>query len=211
MESRVIQLTSAAHKHGNLNLSACGKEFFPPDVFGGSTEKQKGHEITIIAEGLLEPVKTDIPTEKNGRIRWMFRQRSWAKKFVKTHNLNANDTVTINRIAPHRYVIKPNGMNSHFVALRQPARIERQKLEDAYRNLIEVNTYLNRKLVSFQANKDIPFYNWFSYKEGFSYQMVKMFIKDYPKRTGKLLDPFSGSGTALFAATEMGFDPLGIE
>ena len=33
MESRVIELTPAASKHGNLNLSPCGKEFFPKDVF----------------------------------------------------------------------------------------------------------------------------------------------------------------------------------
>ena len=39
MESRVIKLTPAAHKHGNLNLSACGKDFFPPDVFGGPSKK----------------------------------------------------------------------------------------------------------------------------------------------------------------------------
>jgi len=123
MESRVIQLTSAAHKHGNLNIRSCGLDFFPKDVFGGSTKNQKGNEITIIAEGLPDPIKTDIPTEKNGRIRWMFRQRSWTKKFVKTHNLNANDTVTINRISPRKYSINPNGKNSDLVTLQQAAQI----------------------------------------------------------------------------------------
>lgn len=213
MESRVIQLTSAAHKHGNLNICPCGKEFFPPDVFGGSSRKAGlGVPITLKVDGLPDPIKTDIPTDKKtGRPRWLFRERAWVKKFVKIHNLNTSDTILINRIARHMYVIKPNGRNSHFIALGQAPRIERQKLEDAYRNLIEVNTSLDRKLVSFQANKDIPFYNWFAYKEGFSYQMVKMLIKDYRKNSGKLLDPFSGSGTTLFAANEMGFDSLGIE
>ena len=123
MESRVIQLTSAAHKHGNLNIRSCGLDFFPKDVFGGSTKNQKGNEITIIAEGLPDPIKTDIPTEKNGRIRWMFRQRSWTKKFVKTHNLNANDTVTINRISTRKYSITPNGRYSDLVKLEEAARI----------------------------------------------------------------------------------------
>ena len=213
MESCVIELTEAAHKYGNLNIRPCGKEFFPPDVFGGPSKKAGlGTPITLCVEGLPEPIKTDIPTcNKTHKPRWLFRERSWTKKFVKIHNLNTGDTILINRIAPHRYVIRPNGKNSHFVALGQVPRIERQKLEGAYRNLIEVNTSLDRKLVSFQANKHIPFYNWFAYKEGFSYQMVKMFIKDYRKNSGKLLDPFSGSGTTLFAANEMGFDSLGIE
>jgi len=35
MESRTIQLTSAAHKHGNLNIHQCGVDFFPKDVFDG--------------------------------------------------------------------------------------------------------------------------------------------------------------------------------
>ncbi len=34
---------------------------------------------------------------------------------------------------------------------------------------------LNRKVVSFQANKDEPVYRWFKYKEGFSSKLVKYF------------------------------------
>lgn len=213
MDSCVIQLTEAAYKYGNLNIRPCGREFFPPDVFGGPSRKAGvGTPIVLKVDGLPNPIETDIPTDKKTKHpRWMFRERAWVKKFVKLNNLRAGDKIVINRIAPHRYVIKPNGRNSQLVGFGQTPRIEREKLEDAYRNLIEVNTSLDRKLVSFQANKDIPFYNWFAYKEGFSYQMVKMFIKDYPKSSGKLLDPFSGSGTTLFAANEMGFDSLGIE
>ena len=36
MESRTIKLTTAAHEYGNLNLAACRRDFFAPDVFGGS-------------------------------------------------------------------------------------------------------------------------------------------------------------------------------
>lgn len=83
-------------------------------------------------------------------------------------------------------------------------------LEEKYKNLIETNPSLNRKLISFQANKKIPVYNWFQYKEGFSYEMVKMFLKDYGK-IGSVLDPFSGLGTTLFVSQEMGFNSFGIE
>lgn len=65
MDSRVIELTPAAAKHGNLNISACGKEFFPPDVFGGSSAKAgTGVPITLRVKGIPKAVRTDIPKEK---------------------------------------------------------------------------------------------------------------------------------------------------
>ncbi len=87
----------------------------------------------------------------------------------------------------------------------------REALEAKYRDRIAVNPNLSRRLVSFQANKDVPLYGLFSYKEGFSADMVRMFIRDYPKRAGVILDPFAGAGTTLFSAKECGFDSIGIE
>jgi DNA modification methylase len=212
MESRVIELTPAAHKHGNLNLAVCGKEFFPEDAIGGSTREVRGIPVSLRVEGLSSPIKTDIPShKKTKKPRWIFRDRAWVKKFVTLHSLRPGDQILINRVAPDTYVIRPNGSKTDVPPLKQSQRIEREKLEHAYRGLVEVSTSLDRRLVSFQANKAIPFYNWFPYKEGFSYQMVKMFIKDYQKSSGRVLDPFSGSGTTLFAANEMGFESLGIE
>ncbi len=49
MESRTIQLTEAAKKHGNLNIRACGKDFFPLDVFGGSSKKSWPRHANNIA------------------------------------------------------------------------------------------------------------------------------------------------------------------
>lgn len=87
----------------------------------------------------------------------------------------------------------------------------RDALEAKYRDRIVVNPDLSRRLVSFQANKKVPLYGLFSYKEGFSADMVRMFIQDYPKRTGVILDPFAGAGTTLFSARECGFNSIGIE
>ena len=90
-------------------------------------------------------------------------------------------------------------------------QIERNRLEKKYEKLIEINPFLNRQKVSFQANKKIPIYNWFSFKEGFSSEMVKYFVKDYPKKSGTVFDPFAGSCTTLLTAREMGFGSVGIE
>jgi hypothetical protein len=66
MESRTIKLTEATNKHGNLNIRVCGKDFFPPDVFGGSSKKDGlGTPITLSVKGLKEPIETDIPTDKD--------------------------------------------------------------------------------------------------------------------------------------------------
>ena len=124
MDSCVIQLTEAAHKYGNLNIGPCGKDFFPPDTFGSSSRRNKGTQIIIIAEGIPDTIKTNIPTDKKtGRPRWMFRERAWTKKFVKIHNLNTNDAVTINRISPRKYFITHNSRDSDLVKLEQAARI----------------------------------------------------------------------------------------
>ncbi len=52
--------------------------------------------------------------------------------------------------------------------MMQTSQTHRKKLEKKYKDLIEVNKNLNRKIVSFQANKNTPFYSCFAYKEGFS-------------------------------------------
>jgi len=88
---------------------------------------------------------------------------------------------------------------------------KRNKLYQKLQNKLETTTKLNRKLVSFQANKDIPIYRLFKYKEGFSSQLVKYFLNEYFDKKGKVFDPFAGAGTTLFASQEIGWDSCGIE
>jgi len=109
MESRTIQLTSAAHKYGNLNIRPCGLDFFPKGILGGSTKAKLGTQITIKADGLSNPIKTDIPTDKRtGHQNWIFRKRTWVKEFVRCHNLHPGDTVTIKRIDERTYEVNSN-------------------------------------------------------------------------------------------------------
>jgi len=88
---------------------------------------------------------------------------------------------------------------------------ERQLLFSRLADKLETAYNLNRKIVSFQANKDEPIYRWFKYKEGFSSTLVKYFLTEYKKKPGKLLDPFAGAGTTLFAGQELGWETYGIE
>lgn len=74
-----------------------------------------------------------------------------------------------------------------------------------------VQPSLTRPLVSFQANKNRPVYRWYKYKEAFSASLVEHLLLKYRITKGKILDPFAGSGTALFAASAAGIDADGIE
>lgn len=97
------------------------------------------------------------------------------------------------------------------LALELQKTAERKNLEDHFQDAIEVNPELERRLVSFQASKKERFYRWFKYKEGFSSVLIKYIIESLNKSPGRLLDPFAGSGSALFAAQELGWQTDGIE
>jgi DNA modification methylase len=88
---------------------------------------------------------------------------------------------------------------------------ERENLFNRLADKLETAYNLNRKVVSFQANKEEPIYRWFKYKEGFSSILVKYFLSEYAPQGGKVLDPFAGAGTTLFAGQELGWESYGIE
>lgn len=98
--------------------------------------------------------------------------------------------------------------------MRQATEIfptERQRLYDRLADRLETANNLSRKVVSFQADKDEPVYRWLKYKEGFSSSLVKYFLTEYSLKPGRILDPFAGAGTTLFAGQELGWQSYGIE
>jgi hypothetical protein len=94
--------------------------------------------------------------------------------------------------------------------LREIERLERTLLS-RFADRMRVNPTLGCTLVSFQANKAEPVYRWFKFKEGFSAALVRYFLDHEGSQGRRLLDPFAGSGTALFAAGAPGMDADGIE
>jgi len=95
-------------------------------------------------------------------------------------------------------------------ALREIDNLDKQ-LKHHFQTKFLVQPALTRLLVSFQANKTRPIYRWYKYKEAFSASLVELLLQKYGIKQGKMLDPFAGSGTALFAASDLGFDTDGIE
>ncbi len=88
---------------------------------------------------------------------------------------------------------------------------KREALYRKFRSKISINPALDRALVSFQANKNGSFTNWFKYREGFSESLVVYLLQYLNMQPGILLDPFSGGGSALFAASGLGWQTKGIE
>jgi DNA modification methylase len=85
------------------------------------------------------------------------------------------------------------------------------ELKQHFKDKFAIRPALTRALVSFQANKTRPIYRWYKYKEAFSAALVEFLLHKYNITSGKILDPFAGSGTALFAASALGIDAEGIE
>lgn len=86
-----------------------------------------------------------------------------------------------------------------------------QELSRRFKSKFMLQTALSRSLVSFQANKTRAVYRWYKYKEAFSAALVEHLFHKYRLGQGRVLDPFAGSGTTLFAASAAGLEADGIE
>lgn len=86
-----------------------------------------------------------------------------------------------------------------------------KRLFQRFKHKFFVQPSLARPIVSFQANKTRPVYRWYKFKEAFSASLVEYLFHKYNITTGRILDPFAGSGTTLFVASGMGIDADGIE
>src|SRR3990172_13278416 len=112
-------------------------------------------------------------------------------------------------------MLNPISTFSATASKQNAALAEIERLDTAlfqhFKSKFVVQPSLTRPLVSFQANKTRPVYRWYKYKEAFSAALVEHLLHKYSIIKGKILDPFVGSGTTLFAASGSGVDADGIE
>jgi DNA modification methylase len=119
-------------------------------------------------------------------------------------------TTNLNQLSLYENLSEPFAYKLGF-AIKNNA-IKRNELLHKYSDKLVVTPELNRSLVSFQANKTMPFYRWFKYREGFSNELVRHFLRKYSKPLpARILDPFAGGGTTLTTATKEGWEATGIE
>ncbi len=100
------------------------------------------------------------------------------------------------------------------MAIALSSRVATTARDDLYTHFkaqIHLNPELNRQRVSYQADKETPAYRWFKYREGFTSRLVEYLLQQVCPQPGRLLDPFAGSGAALFAAAAHGWESCGIE
>ena len=57
--------------------------------------------------------------------------------------------------------------------------------------------------VTFKAGRKEPFARWYPYLEGYSTQFVESILKRYAPNAQTILDPFSGTGTTAFTASQL--------
>ena len=86
-----------------------------------------------------------------------------------------------------------------------------RNLHKYFNQVLRVEKSLTRQVVSFQANKTRSAHRWYKYKEAFSAELVEYLLRRYNIPKGKILDPFAGIGTTLFAAAQQGYSADGIE
>jgi DNA modification methylase len=103
--------------------------------------------------------------------------------------------------------VRTSGRNS---SLTEIEKLDLQLL-DHFKEKLTVDDALTRSLVSFQANKNKAGYRWYKFKEAFSAPLIDYLLYQFGISKGILLDPFAGSGTALFVASTFGLDAHGIE
>jgi len=97
---------------------------------------------------------------------------------------------------------------------RSRADSARDALHRRYADKLVVNPSMSRAVVSFQGNKELPFYRWFKFKEAFSATFVELVLDMFQPSgvsTPTMLDPFAGAGTALTTAADAGWQATGIE
>ena len=102
-------------------------------------------------------------------------------------------------------------METSSIVVQYPVDSNRFHLERKFRDIIHEELRL-RSLVSYIGNKNVPFLRIYRYKEAFSFDLVREFLKRFNATPDDyVFDPFSGMGTTLFTSLLHGIESIGID
>lgn len=101
MRYGIIELTQGNLNNDHLYLTSI-MELFPPGSVGGSSDAERASQLLEVHAGVGEPVVTDIAGDKK-----IFRKRAWVGEFFAAHQLQAGDSVIVERTGTHRYHVYP--------------------------------------------------------------------------------------------------------
>jgi DNA (cytosine-5)-methyltransferase 1 len=106
--TRLIRVTDANLRYGHLYVTGL-YDFFPHDVVGSNTKAKPGTPITIILDGVGKSVETDIGSDRDGKPRRHFRERSLFAEFFRHHGVMAGDELALARIDQRVYRLSCTG------------------------------------------------------------------------------------------------------
>ncbi|MCE5341522.1 MAG: DNA adenine methylase [Planctomycetaceae bacterium] len=231
MEAKELEITDSTCMYGNLNIRSCGVSFFPKDVYGApSKNKGYGVPITLSVEGLDRSIQTDIPTDnKTGKPRWLFRERSWVKQFVKKNNLHAGHSILITRYGSRDYKISLNGHKISNEKTMVKTKENTNKCskcnailkintrrtcdcKDGHINCLTAKDWMKSQIGVWQFNyekRDIR--DKTIHPATFPLSLPRKIIELFSHKGELILDPFVGSGTTLLAAQDCGRNAVGFD
>jgi len=100
----------------------------------------------------------------------------------------------------------------HFSANNFYPDKERIKIEKHFEKVLDVTDKFNRQSVSYQLSKKDLIHSWLKYKEGFSADLVNIFLKEMGAKPDDLImDPFMGSGTTALVCQMNGINSIGYD
>ncbi len=204
---RLIALTGGNLRNHHLYITGY-HDFFPEECFGASSaQKGAGQQLTLVVDGLAEPVQTDIARSSgNGSPRSFFRKRAWVARFFQHHGLHEGSIVAIERLDRFRYKVYPAGGRT----------IGRSNLQQTEASTADRDGEGKSGFgdTAFIKNRNEPLHRWVPWIAGFSGAFVEEVFRSAlcaDPGSVTVLDPFAGVGTTLVEGLMRGYDVVGFD
>jgi hypothetical protein len=212
---RLISVTEGNLRNHHFYITEC-HDFFPQECHGQSSAKKgTGQKLTLVVEGLHDPIETDIAGGgNNGPARNFFRKRAWVGEFIEKHHLQAGDVIAIERINALTYRVYPLKPKNEKRNSRNSPRGQYMPLFPSKGEFCVESPRTGFGDTAFTKNRQEPLHRWVPWIAGFSAGFVQeVFDAAVPSGCDEvtILDPFAGVGTTLVEGLKRGYNVIGFE